>query len=56
MHLSAAIPGGWPRRTPGHLHQDIRKFHLPKANILPQKATTVPTPGSIIWKEFQVVT
>ena len=44
MHLSAAIPGGWPRGTPGHLHQDIYKFHLPRASILPQKATTVPPP------------
>ena len=44
MHLSAAIPWGWPRRTPGHLHQDICKFHLSRANILPQKASTVPPP------------
>ena len=44
MHLSAAIPGGGPRGTPGHLHQDIYKFHLPRASILPQKATTVPPP------------
>ena len=40
MHLSAAIPGDWPRGTPGHLHQDIFKFQLPGADILPQKATT----------------
>ena len=56
MHLSAAIPGGWPRGTPGHLHQDIYKFHLSRASILPQKATTVPPPGSIIWKDSQIVT
>ena len=56
MHLSAAIPGGWPRGTPGHLHQDICKFHLPRANIRPQKATTVPPPGSMIRKDSQIVT
>ena len=55
MHLSAAIPGSWPRGTPAHLHQDICKFHLPRANNLPQKATTVPLPGSIIWKDTQIV-
>ena len=56
MHLSAAIAGGWPRGTPGRLHQDICKFHLPMANILTQKATTVPPPRSIIWKDSQFVT
>ena len=48
MHLSAAIPGGWPQGNPGHLHQDIGKFHLPRANIRLQKATTVPPPESVI--------
>ena len=55
MHLSAAITWGWPKRTPGHLHQDICKFHLSRANIFPQKASTVPHPENIILKEFQIV-
>ena len=55
MHLSAANPGGWPQGTPRHLHQDICKFHLSRANILPQKATTVPPAGSNL-KEPQIVT
>ena len=50
LHLSMAIQG------PEHLHQGICKFHLPRANILPQKATTVPPPGSIIWNDSQIVT
>ena len=45
-HLSPALPGGWPRGTPGHLHQDICKFHLPRAYILLQKTTTVPSSGA----------
>ena len=45
MHVSAAIPGGWPRGTSGHLNQDICKFHLPRANILPQKSYHCPSPG-----------
>ena len=59
MHLSAAIPGGWPRGTPEHLHQDICKFHLQLylgPSIRPQKATTVPPPGNIIWKDSRIVT
>ena len=43
MHLSA-IPGGWPRGTPGHLHRDICKFHLPTAH----------SPGSIIVKQISL--
>ena len=35
MHLSVAIPEGWPWGTPRHLHHDICKFHLPRANLLP---------------------
>lgn len=37
--------GCWPRGTPGHSYQDICKFPLPRANILPRKATTVLPPG-----------
>ena len=54
--LSAAIPGGWPQGTPGHLHRDNCKFPLPRANILSQKATTVPPLRSIIWKDSQIAT
>ena len=56
MHLSAAIPGVDPGEPQGHLHQDICKFHLPRANIIPQKATTVLPSGSIIWKDSHIVT
>ena len=33
MHLSAAIPWGWPRGTPGHLYNDVYKSPLPKTKI-----------------------
>ena len=33
MHLSAVIPGGWLRGTPGHLHNDVYKSPLPKINV-----------------------
>ena len=45
MHLSAAIPGGWPRGTPGHLHPDICKFYLTRANILRTKTYHYSSPG-----------
>ena len=54
-NVSAAILGGWPRGTPEHLHQDICKFYLPRANILPEKTTTVPPPGSMIRTDSQIV-
>ena len=34
MHLSAAIPGGWPRGTPGNTHNNVYKFPLPKTKIV----------------------
>ena len=38
------IPVTWnPEYPPG-----------PRANILPQKATTVPHPGNIIWQDYQI--
>ena len=45
MHLPAAIPGGWPRGTPGHLHQDICKFHVPRAKYSFIKSDHCPFPG-----------
>ena len=49
--LISVHPGGLTPGNPGHLHQYICKFHLPRANILPQQATTVPSPGSINRKD-----
>ena len=57
MHLSVATQEGL---TPGN-HRAFAPRHLqiiqlPRANILPQKATTVPPPGGIIWKDPRIVT
>ena len=43
MHLSAAIRG-WPRGTPGHLHNDVYKSPYPKTRSFNKKLLT-PLPG-----------
>ena len=53
--LISGHPGGLTLGNPRHLHQDICKFHLPRANILPQKVTTAPPPGGMIRKDSQIV-
>ena len=46
VHLSAAIPGGWPRGTPGYLPNDVYKSTLPKTKVVLKKATNTPPLGA----------
>ena len=40
-----------PGEPPGICTETFANSTVPRANILPQKATTVPPPGSIIWRD-----
>ena len=56
MHLSAAIPGIDPGEPPGICTKTFANSTYPaRATILPQKATTVPPPGSILAINYAIL-
>ena len=56
VHVQKWLFGIEVTNTLGHMHQYICNFPLPRADILPQKATPLPPPKSMIWKDSQTVT